>query len=177
MSLRELTADLHAEAEQTPFMKAVFAKTLPRDVWIEWTYWKLLFYFQIEQKCDEAGLLDGLNGIKRCEGLWKDFVEMRNGNEAPTANCLNKVLVEYENYIKSLTPEQAFGHLYTWHMGDLHGGQMIKKTIEGPHNSLEFENRAELVQNLRMRLTDDLAPEARKAFEYAIRMMKELVSE
>jgi len=31
MSLKELTAEKHQQAEDTPFMKAVFAKTLPFD--------------------------------------------------------------------------------------------------------------------------------------------------
>lgn len=178
MSLKEITADLHDLAENTPFMKAVFAKTLPLQIWTEWTYWKLLFYYQIEQKCEEGGLLNDLPGIKRCDGLWKDFLELRNGDESPTTNCGNKVLVEYEDYIKSLTPEQALAHLYVWHMGDLFGGQMIKKIVEAPsHNALEFENPRELMTNLRAKLTDDLGPEARTAFEFAIKMMKELYSE
>ena len=178
MSLKEITADLHDRAENTPFMKAVFAKTLPMEIWTEWTYWKLLFYYQIEQKCDEGGLLADLQGIKRCEGLWKDFLELRNGDESPTANCINNVLVSYENHIKSLTPEQALAHLYVWHMGDLFGGQMIKKIVPAPsHHALEFEDANTLKNNLRAKLTDDLGPEARLAFEYAIKMMEALYSE
>ena len=37
MSLKEITADLHDLAEDTPFMKAVFEKRLPLEVWKEWT--------------------------------------------------------------------------------------------------------------------------------------------
>jgi heme oxygenase len=178
MSLKDITADLHDLAENTPFMKAVFAKTLPQEIWTEWTYWKLLFYFQIEKKCEEGGLLDDLQGLKRCEGLWKDFLELRNGDESPTTNSINNVLVEYENYIKLLTPQQALAHLYVWHMGDLYGGQMIKKTVSAPsHHSLEFEDASTLKTNLRDKLTDNLGTEARTAFEFAIKMMKELYSE
>lgn len=177
MSLKELTADLHTAAEGTPFMKAVFAKTLPREVWIEWTYWKCMFYRKIEDKCQQGGLLDDLQGIKRALLLMQDYREMRNGNWLPSKDCINPALLAYEDYIDALTPEQALGHLYTWHMGDMFGGQMIKKTIEGPHNSLEFENVRELMTNLRAKLSDDLAPEARAAFEHAIKMMEALYSE
>ena len=48
MSLKELTAEKHKEAETTPFMKAVFDRTLPQDLWIDWTYQKWLFYGAIE---------------------------------------------------------------------------------------------------------------------------------
>ena len=55
---------------------------------------------------------------------------------------------------------------------------MIKKIVAAPsHHSLEFENASTLKNNLRAKLTDDLGPEARTAFEYAIKMMKELYSE
>lgn len=176
MSLKDLTADLHAEAETTPFMKAVFAKSLPREVWIEWTFWKAMFYEEIESKCEKGGLLDDLQGIKRAKLLMQDYIGM-NGNWLPSKQCNHPALDAYETYLETLTPQQAFGHLYTWHMGDMFGGQMIKKIVEGPHNSLEFENAHELKINLRAKLTDELAPEARAAFEHAINMMRALYNE
>ena len=48
MSLKDLTSAKHTEAESTPFMKAVFAKTLPFDLWVDWTFQKTLFYNTIE---------------------------------------------------------------------------------------------------------------------------------
>lgn len=177
MSLKELTADLHTAAENTPFMKAVFAKTLPKKVWEEWTYWKTTFYHKIESKCAEGGLLDDLNGIQRAQLLFKDYTEMRDGDWHLPDNCTNPALLAYLAYLDKLTPQQALGHLYTWHMGDMFGGQMIKKIVDAPHNSLEFENPRELMTNLRAKLTDDLAPEARAAFEYAIKMMEAVYSE
>ena len=44
MSLKELTAEKHQLAENTRFMKAVFAKTLPFDLWVDFTYQKHLWY-------------------------------------------------------------------------------------------------------------------------------------
>jgi hypothetical protein len=51
------------------------------------------------------------------------------------------------------------------------GGQMIKKIVEGPHRSLEFDNAPELMKTLREKLTDDLGPEANVAFDWAINIM------
>jgi heme oxygenase len=57
-------------------------------------------------------------------------------------------------------------------MGDLYGGQMIKKIIPAPtHHALQFEDATTLKNNLRAKLTDDLGPEARRAFEFAIKML------
>jgi heme oxygenase len=170
MSLKELTADLHDAAEQTPFMKAVFAKSLPLDTWEEWTYWRHMFYAAIESKCEQGNLLDDLQGIKRAKLLFQDYLEMFNKSDHLPSD--NLILNEYIDYIKTLTPEQALAHLYVWHMGDLYGGQMIKKIIPAPtHYALEFEDATTLKNNLRAKLTDDMAPEARTAFEYAIKML------
>lgn len=175
MSLKEITADLHDMAERTPFMKAVFDGNLPNKTWEEWTYWRAMFYGAIEDKCEQGNLLDNLQGIKRTKALFQDYLEMRNGNWLPSDNCTNPVLLEYENYIKNLTPTQALAHLYVWHMGDLYGGQMIKQIVKAPtHHALEFEDSATLKSNLRAKLTDDLGLEARRAFEFAIKMLNEV---
>jgi heme oxygenase len=57
-------------------------------------------------------------------------------------------------------------------MGDLHGGQMIKKVIDAPHTNLDFENIEELKTKIRLKLNDNLAEEANVAFDWAIRIMK-----
>jgi heme oxygenase len=78
MSLKELTADKHAEAETTPFMKAVFAKNMPADVWTDYTYQKRSWYETIEHRSQEFGLLDNLKGIERAELIMEDFKAMIN---------------------------------------------------------------------------------------------------
>jgi heme oxygenase len=172
MSLKEITADLHDLAESTPFMKAVFAGTLPLKTWEEWTYWRTIFYSSIEEQCENGNLLEDLQDIKRGLLLMQDYREMRNGNCLPSDDCNNPALDEYLNYIKTLYPKQALAHLYVWHMGDLYGGQMIKKVVPAPtHYALEFTDATTLKNNLRAKLTDDLGPEARIAFEYAIKML------
>jgi len=45
MSLKELTAEKHKLAESTPFMKAVFANTLPKDLWVDFVAQKNSFLF------------------------------------------------------------------------------------------------------------------------------------
>ena len=64
-------------------------------------------------------------------------------------------------------------HLYTWHMGDLFGGQMIKKLVDGPHSSLDFLDPPALIVAMRRKLSDDMAAEANTAFDWAIQILKE----
>lgn len=167
MSLRDITKDKHTEAESTAFMKAVFDNKMPLGVWADFTFNKMLFYRAIEGKARREGFLDDLEGIDRAELLRQDFFEM-NLPAQPRANT-----IEYLEYLQSLKPGLILAHLYTWHMGDLHGGQMIKKMIDAPHHSLEFEDRIGLINRLRAKLDDGLGDEANIAFDWAIRIMKD----
>ena len=66
--------------------------------------------------------------------------------------------------------------MYCRHMGDLYGGQIIKKQVSAISSGkfYEFKNPDMLKANIRAELTDDLGDEARTAFTWAIEMMKEL---
>lgn len=175
MSLKDLTKDLHDQAENTKFMKAVFAKTLPLDLWTDWTYQRSLFYGAIEGAADAVGLLDDLPGIKRSFYLYLDYKEMAGDQRY---QFLPSTL-EYHKYIIDLYPDEnkIMSHLYTWHMGDLFGGQMIKKIIDAPHRHLDFKDPKILMTNLRSKLNDEMALESRIAFQWAIKIMNELYKE
>jgi len=169
MSLKELTADKHREAETTQFMKAVFAKTLPRDHWVDFTYQKTLFYSTIENAATQQGLMNDLEPMRRSALLAQDYEKMDG-----SAREFKPAVLEYHNYIQTLTdPTRIMAHLYTWHMGDLFGGQMIKKLVDGPHSSLDFLDPPVLIAAMRSKLSDDMAEEANIAFDWAIQILNE----
>jgi heme oxygenase len=172
MSLKELTWESHQKAEETPFMKAVFAKTMPQDLWIDWTYQKWLFYGAIEGAAGANRLLGDLPDLRRAFYLFMDYNEM---NTERKKHEFRPIVIDYYNYIISIAnnPNKVMAHLYTWHMGDMFGGQMIKKIIPGSHRNLEFEDAATLKTNIRAKLDDSMADEANIAFDWAIRMMRE----
>jgi heme oxygenase len=58
-------------------------------------------------------------------------------------------------------------------MGDLYGGQMIKRLIPGSHIAFEFENKDQLISTIRSKLDDSMADEANLAFDWAIRILQE----
>jgi heme oxygenase len=172
MSLKELTTEKHKLAETTPFMQAVFAKTLPFELWIDWTYQKALFYHVLEGIAGSKLLLTDLPDIRRGYKLWQDYQRMLNG--IPSTHTHKKSVLAYHSYLLSLTEtDDVMAHLYTWHMGDLYGGQMIKKIVQAPHSSLDFADPATLMTNMRAKLDDRMGAEANRAFDWAIRMMRE----
>jgi heme oxygenase len=172
MALKDLTAEKHRAAESTEFMKAVFARTLPFDLWIDWTYQKWLFYGAIEGCAGANRLLKDLPDIHRTFYLFMDFQEMNKEGKhyqfrTPTKN--------YQKYILSISNDldKIMAHLYTWHMGDMFGGQMIKKIVPGSHRNLEFRDVKTLMTNIRAKLNDSMAEEANIAFDWAICMMRD----
>lgn len=172
MALKDLTAEKHKEAESTLFMKAAFARTLPFNLWVDWTYQKWLFYGGIEGAAGANGLLSDLPDIRRTFYLFADFQEMNKEN---LKYQFRPSVIEYYQYILSISnqPSKIMAHLYTWHMGDMFGGQMIKKIVPGSHQNLEFQDVKTLMTNIRAKLDDSMADEANTAFDWAIKMMKE----
>jgi len=172
MSLKDLTSAKHAEAESTPFMKAVFARTLPFDLWVDWTYQKWLFYGAIEGAAGANQLLTDLPDLRRTFYLFMDYNEM---NTERKKHEFRPIVIDYYNYLISIAkdPTKIMAHLYTWHMGDMFGGQMIKKIVPGAHRNLEFEDARTLVTNIRNKLDDSMGEEANVAFDWAIRMMRD----
>jgi len=171
MSLKELTWESHQKAEATPFMKAVFAKTLPPEVWTDWTYQKWLFYGAIEGAAGANRLLGDLPDLRRAFYLFMDYQEMNSKN---LKHEFRPAVVDYYNYIISISkdPDKIMAHLYTWHMGDMFGGQMIKKIVSGSHRNLEFQDADALKTAIRAKLNDSMADEANTAFEWAIKLME-----
>jgi len=171
MSLKDLTKSNHDAAESTKFMKSVFAGTLPKEIWADFLYQKSLFYNGIESCAQALGLLNDMPELRISVKLLDDYKHITTRAQ-PSYSI---TAIDYYRYIMFLYPnkDKILAHLYTWHMGDLHGGQMIKKVLPGPHTHLDFENRLELIAKMRSMLDDSLADESNVAFEWAIKIMNE----
>jgi heme oxygenase len=76
MSLKEQTKDKHTEAERTPFMHATIKGKIPKEIWADYSYNKMLWYGAIETKARAEGLLDTLPGIERSYALYQDAKDL-----------------------------------------------------------------------------------------------------
>jgi heme oxygenase len=172
MSLKDLTSEKHRQAESTKFMKSVFDGTLAHETWIDYTYQKTLFYNTIEYAAEANGLLQGMTDIRRISKLYKDYFDM---NVNATPHDYRPVTLEYHKYLLDINtyPDRVLAHLYTWHMGDMFGGQMIKRVIPGKHSSFDFENKDQLITTLRSKINDSMADEANTAFDWAIKILEQ----
>ena len=171
MSLKELTWDSHQAAEATPFMQAVFKKRMPVLVWGNYTFQKSVIYNTIENVCRYNKLTLDILDIERSVQLYLDAQEILGDMSVVR---MRPVTGEYIRYLLSLVdaPDRILAHLYVWHMGDLYGGQMIKKVLPPPHRNLEFTDVEGLKTAIRAKLNDTMGAEANVAFEWAMKLMR-----
>ena len=177
MSLRDITKDLHHEAETTKFAKELLSGKIGGKVYVNYLYNMLAIYDPIEWYNSRQGFFANLPGLPRLKSIYADFVELDDGGYL----YLTPATLEYQAYLHKLgnDPERKHlikAHLYVRHMGDLFGGQIIKKQVAHISSGkfYEFEDATAMKAAIRAELTDDLGDEARVAFEYAIKMMRDL---
>lgn len=180
MSLKDITWDLHKEAETATFVKRIMKGEASTNEYANYLYNLLAIYDPIEFSCTRQGFFKNLEGIQRLRKLYEDFLELDTGEQYQ----LVPSVVEYHDYLIKLGNDPyrrhlMKAHLYVRHMGDLNGGQVFKRIV-APYSKgkfYDFDNVNELKVKIKEELTDDLGPEARIAFIYAIRMVKELGGE
>ena len=177
MSLKEITKDLHHEAETTTFAKMLLSGKIGKQEYKNYLYNLLAIYDPIEWYCKRQGFFDIVPDLPRLKGILADFMELDDG----TYCYLTPATLDYQAYLHALgnDPDNRHlvkAHLYVRHMGDLFGGQIIKKQVAHISSGkfYEFDNADAMKMSIRSMLTDDLGEEAKMAFEYAIAMMRDL---
>jgi heme oxygenase len=178
MSLRDITKDLHTDAERTLFAKKLVTGALTTEEYANYLWQMVLVYNGIETAANSQGMLKNLPDIERAHKIYQDFIEL----VGPTHQL--KWLpetVDYYQYLLALNYSDrkhlVKAHMYCRHMGDLFGGQMIAKKVPGQGRFYQFKDSEALKTAIRAELTDDLGDEARVAFEWAIKLMKALNTE
>lgn len=178
MSLKEITKDLHHDAERTEFAKKLLSGKITKEDYANYLWQMVLVYNGIETSCASQGFLSNLPDIERSYKIYQDFVELEGDNRNKKYKWL-PVTLEYYDYLLRLSLDEdrkhlVKAHMYCRHMGDLFGGQVIKGRVPGSGRFYEFKDPENLKVAIRAELTDDLGDEARVAFEWAIKIMRAL---
>lgn len=168
MSLRDHIKEKHDQAEKHPFVVLMLSGRLPQEAYAEYLFNQAMCYCALEKKADEYSLLDDIKGIKRAALIEQDADEL--GRNARIHGSTR----DYILHLDTVPPEQLWAHIYGRHFADLYGGQMIKKVVPGSGRMYEFEDRAGLIAKVREKLSDDLADEANRVFDFALRLFDEV---
>lgn len=176
MSLREITKELHSDAERTIFAKKLVSGSLSKEEYANYLWQMVLVYNAIETAANSQGMLKNLPDIERAHKIYQDCIELVGKNH--NLSWL-PVTIEYCKYLLDLNYDQERrhlikAHLYCRHMGDLFGGQIISKKCPGAGRFYQFKDAENLKSAIRAELTDDLGDEAKTSFKWAIKIMKAL---
>lgn len=169
--LRQAVDSLHREAETTALARDLVSGQIDPAIYKNYCYQFYLITDAIEHCVD----LDPR--IQRRYTFVKDIAETSAGKvfHCPATDA-------YVNHIRSTSSSvikgQLNGHIYTHYLGWLYGGQMIAKNLELPKHHLAFDHVRECVDLIRQQILglifDRDADEAKIAFEYTIRIYREI---
>lgn len=176
-NLKELTKEAHRSAERTSFMNRMLKKEITPEQYYVYIKNQLFVYTTLEYYATEVGIFDSdMEAVARCTSLLEDVMEMELKNDFDEAPMLN-TSYEYVKYIQSIKGDmnKLLAHVYVRHMGDLSGGQIIKKLVPGPTNLYEFNGDTEYLKNIiREKLHDGLEAEAKVCFNMVQDFLEEL---
>jgi len=184
MSLKEATWEHHKRAEEQPFVGMMFGGKLHPKSYAIFLYNQIQQYDVLEDTASKNDVLTGLEDINRYPGLVKDFQELwgEYGGEAEipptleTTNEFTKYILEIDKDPSSESRQKRLmAHIYTRHMGDLMGGQMLAKKVPGSSAMYEFANPEKLKGAIRAKLDDSMADEVRVAYKFATSTFKEML--
>ena len=168
MSLREAISEKHDKAEHHRFVELLLTGKLPKEAYAEYLFNQAMCYYALEKRADEFSLLSDIQGIKRAALIEQD------ANELDRNVKIHESTTDYVKYLESVPSDQLWAHIYVRHFADMYGGQMIKRVAPGSCRMYEFEDRAGLIGKVRERLSDDLAEEAKRVFDFALRLFDEV---
>ncbi len=171
MALRDHIKEKHDLAEKHPFVKLLFAGGVSPRIYADYLLNQYFMYLKLENLAESHGLLSGVERVKRSKRMLDDFHELKSSAK------IYPVTYEYVRYLDQLTKHQLMSHVYVRHFGDLHGGQLMKKVVPGSGTMYEFEDRYDLIQELRTRLDDSMAEEANNCLDWALQFFTELANE
>ena len=179
MAFKEYTRDIHKVAESTAFSQKLVNGTLSEKEYANYLYNFSFIYDQIEKVAKKIGMFDELPGLERHDKIVCDIMDTGYTDFKVCDSAL--VYANYLGWLGSREQQQPLikAHVYCRHMGDLFGGQIIKKRIPCTKGTFyEFENPAELRIKIREVLEREssalLLAEALVAFRFNIMIMEEL---
>ena len=175
-NLKELTHEQHKSAEKSLFIKKLLKQELSNWEYYVYLSNQFMAYAVLEQYASELGILTDIKEIKREESISADLKELEIEHNFEQAPIMESTLA-YMKHIHKIAedPEKLLAHIYVRHMGDLSGGQVIKRYVPGSGKYYQFSvDTNVLKEKLREKLNDDMADEARLCFKLIKDIMIEL---
>tara|TARA_B100001027_G_scaffold216811_1_gene194476 strand:+ start:2335 stop:2994 length:660 start_codon:yes stop_codon:yes gene_type:complete len=155
-TLKELTWEHHKEAERQKFVKVLMSGKIIPEIYAIYLANQHKTYDVLEAMAMADGLLDDMPEIRRAPHIKKDFDELWTYGWAPPIFPTTEKYIKYVAEALMDCPEKIMAHIYVRHMGDLSGGQMIKRKIPGAGTMYDFNLRYVEGRNQKYQNMDEL---------------------
>lgn len=137
LRLREDTKDAHTAAERVPFVTRLFRGGLAKDEWAAFLANLRALYEAIEEGLDAHSTHPAVAPVyfpelARAAALNADLAHFLGEKGAQNARP-SPAGLRYAAYVRSLAardPSLLVAHAYTRYLGDLSGGQVMKKSVQ-----------------------------------------------
>ena len=176
MSLKDLTWEHHKNAERQKFVKVMFSGSIDPKLYAEFLFNQHQAYDLLEAMSMAHGIFNDMPDVRRAPKIYEDFKELWQDDAVPEIKNSTK---KYLAHLKTISdhPTALMAHVYVRHMGDLSGGQMIRKKVPGMGKMFDFEDRDKAKEVIRSKINDSMADEAKKCFEFATALFKEMIND
>jgi heme oxygenase len=175
-NLKDLTWEHHKNAERQEFVKVLMSGNIDPKIYATYLWNQFPQYEILEVMAMSHGLFDDIFGVLRSKAIMEDFRELWPKDEKPPQHCMSTK--KYLTHMRTIMndPDKLMAHIYVRHMGDLSGGQMIKKKVPGSGKFYQFEGDVkEIKEAIRAKTNDSMADEARICFDYATELFKDMM--
>lgn len=162
-TLKESIASVHKKAEETPLAKRMIKGKISEDDWLTYLSNIMQVHMTIESR----------NVIEKPEVLRCDKIALDLGNVSSHTK-FKKSMIDYCAYLEKLPEEKLWAHIYVHYLGHMYGGQFMKKNIEWSSNFLDFDDLEGCIEYVREKTADVKPAEAKKAFEWIIKIYEEI---
>tara|TARA_B100000945_G_scaffold270882_1_gene232399 strand:- start:208 stop:810 length:603 start_codon:yes stop_codon:yes gene_type:complete len=181
--ITELTWEYHKNAERQAFVSQLLSGTIDEKLYATFLYNQLKCYSKLEQYALESSLFLDTRNLPRAEHIFYDYRALWGdiGNP-PVETESTKAYVKHLDTIRGEN-EKLYAHIYVRHLGDLSGGQMIKRKTPGPNRYYIFKHNEakEYKRIVKERIESylnvyeiNVLPEAIFCFESATKLFKEM---
>lgn len=182
MNLKELTWENHKSAERKKFASILLSGKIEPFLYYKYLTNQLYNYIALEESLRICDFPREYWDVFRAEKMKDDLFELEEKfGFTFSGDLILPSTMQYITHIEALQKANNLdglkAHMYVRHFGDMYGGAMIAKKIPGEGRMYEFEDKEVLKEALRRMLNDDMADEANRCFEFAIRLFEELGNE
>jgi len=184
LDIKELTLEHHKNAERQEFVKILMSGNIDEKLYATYLYNQLQCYSVLEKYGLHNSLFRDTPNLLRAEHIHYDYKSL--WQDVDNSPLITQSTRDYVEHIEKIQDEamKLYAHVYVRHMGDLSGGQMIRKKTPGPNRYYIFRHNE--VRDYRQTVKETIntylnvyehsvLPEAIYCFESATKLFKEMV--